>query len=151
MAKCEISWIDQTTGADTGDDNDAIGVTYREAYVFQRSDGTGLQLEESRCYGICLHHAMRLNEYGMHRWHFVPFPLYVDHEVTRDYTRDRLAQVADKWLSSQSTVEAEVDWGTPVTHDDEDNDDTNPDALPDLMQDPHDDETTTGDQDSDDY
>lgn len=165
MGKCEISWIDPNTGADTGDDHDAIGVTYCEEYVFQRPDGTGVRIPESRCYGICLDHAMRLNDVAMHRWHFVPFPLYVDHEVTRDYTRDRLAQVAEKWLSSQSTVEAEVDWGTPMTgvsdldpdadntghsHDDEDNDDTLPGGLPDMA-DPHDDETTTGDQDSDDY
>lgn len=155
--KCEISWIDPATGHDTGDDNDAIGVAYREAYMFDAGPLGQMPMSETRCFGICLDHAMRLNDVAMHRWHFVPFPLYVEHEVTRDYTRDRLATIADKWLGAQTTIEAEVDWGHGPAdadpdkwEDDGDNDDTLPDTLP-GMSDPHDDDTATGDQDSDDY
>lgn len=148
MSKCEISWVDPTTGRDTGDDNDAIGVVYREAYTEQYGPMGHVEYPETRCFNVCVHHAMRLNDVAMHRWHFVPFPLYVEHDVTQDYVRDRLATIADKWLSSQATVESVVDMGTV---DDEDNDDETPASLPEGMPDPHDDETTTGDQDSDEY
>lgn len=69
--KCKISWIDDK-GNTTPDDNEAIGVVWREAYTLVCPDAVNgtIQYTETERFPICAEHAKRL---PIVHWNFEAF------------------------------------------------------------------------------
>jgi hypothetical protein len=58
--KCKIQWID-SQGKETPDNNEAVAITYRQAFVVQHGDHTH-EMDESERFPICEAHIAKLRE-----------------------------------------------------------------------------------------
>lgn len=68
---CKIQWV-STDGRATPDDHPAIGHVRREAYrePYPTAINGFIEYSETEWFPICAAHAERLNDRGMHHWHF---------------------------------------------------------------------------------